>query len=215
MQFCPTYGGRDVIPNKTTQTHLWPLGNAAVTQLKGPLESNRVNLRPTHRVCYLGHRNAYNDPAPNFPRGDNAVWNTQFIYNTSLKALTDGPGVTHPGNPLLARDSIADSVPGHDHPSCWGTELYTHNQAVSGLCGDNNRINPYNLRHTQKDTGLYFAINRPFNSTRTLAPQYTEYPKPVNRKVTPQIEMSIDPSLINPWYQNPYTIPVNPQEACF
>ncbi len=180
-----------------------------MTQIKGPQETNPVTLRPTHRECYIGFMGALSDPAPNFAKGDNAAWNTEFWYNTSLKSLTDGPGVMHPGGALLARDSIADSIYGHDPR--FETYKYTQNQAVSGLCGDNQRINPYNLRQTQKDTGMYLAINRPFNSNRTLAPQYTEYPLPVDRKVTPFIQQDIDPSLMNPWYQNPYTIPYNPQ----
>lgn len=209
MQFCPTYGGRDVIPNKTTQTPLWPVDNGAITQFKGPQEVNPVVLRPTNRACQLGFLGAASDPAPFFPRGDNAAWNTEFWYDTSLKSVTDGPNVMHPGNPVLARDSMADVLPGH-RPARW-TREFTANQAVSGLCGDDQRINPVNLRQTQKDTGMYFAINRPFMSNRTLAPQYTEYPKPVDRKVTPFIRMEIDSALLDPWYQNPYTIPYNPQ----
>ncbi len=211
MQFCPTYGGRDVIPNKTTQTPLWGLGNGAVTQLKGPQETNPVVLRPTQRECILRYPfiGVFGNPTPYFPKGDNAVWNTEFWYDTSLKSLTDGPGVMHPAGGILSRDSIADSVTGHDPRGL--TRPYTKNQVVSGIAGDNNRINPFNLRHTQKDTGMYFAINRPFNSNRTLAPQYTEFPLPVDRKVTPFIQQDVDPSLMNPWYQNPYTIPYNPQ----
>lgn len=207
MQFCPIVGGRDVIPNKTTQTHLWGLGNGAVTQYKGPQETNPVNLRPTHRECYLGFLGAISDPSPFFAKGDQAAYNTEFWYDTSLKSLTDGPGVMRPGGALLSRDSIADSV--HDPSGL--IYPYTFNQVASGFKGDNNRINPTNLRHTQKDTGLYFAINRPFHSTRTLAPQYTEYPKPVDHKVTPLIQQEIDTSLINPWYQNPYTHPYSRQ----
>lgn len=205
------YGGRDVIPNKTTQTPLWPIGNKAITETKGPQETNPVELRPTHRACFLGAINSYNDPAPNFDKGDPAVYNTEFIYNTSLKSVTDGPDVMHPPNPLLARDSIADAINNPNRPTAQeSTEEFTQNQVTSGYKGDNSRINPTHLRHTQKGTGIYFAVNRPFNSDRTLAPQYTEYPKPVDRKVTPLIENGVDPSLINPYKQNPYTqqIPV-------
>lgn len=156
--------GRDVIPNKTTMFSLTPIGEHAVGQGRGPVESNAVTPRDTNRGCYDA--------------------NTMRVFGGSL--------------PL---DGVADAIK-PIQSSCSNTYV--------GGCADHDtkRINGNNLRATQKDTGMFFNINRPFHSTRTLAPQYTEYPKPVDRKVTPMIRMNIESSLLNPYKQNPYTQPL-------
>jgi hypothetical protein len=199
---------RDVIPNKTTQ---FPLGfgfPGAVTEQKGPQTVNPImNLRPTHREGYAPSRNILNDPAPFYPAGSPAVYNTEYWINphnikeigTSYRINCDGSacggshapgepcmvnGTQRPGGPNLPLGSTADR---------WQVE----------------RINPTVLRPTQKDEAIYqCAVWAPL-STNTWAPQRGDIPAPQNRKVTPFVQQDIDPSLINAFLANPYTMPVS------
>lgn len=173
-------GGRDVIPNKTTQFNMGMYSNPkAVVSMQGGQTTNPVVLRPTNRECYTTWQGRHNNPAPNFPKGDAGIYNTEFIVDTSMKSITDGPGVMRPGGGRIASDAVADV-----------------------RCAE--RINPVVPRKTQKEETIYFNVIRPMNSTRTTAAQYTEWPAPRDHKVSPLIERDVDPSLLAPILQNPY-----------
>ena len=175
---------RDVIPNKTTQFSQAPYSNpVAVVSKRGPQTTNPVELRPTNRECQVTAVGRNNDPTPHFAKGDNAAYNTAYWTNTTVRELTAGPGVTHVPAGYIASNETADV-----------------------RCSF--RINPTVPRRTPRGNHIYFCAIRPPNSDRTLAPQYTQWAAPKNRKVTPGIERDIDPSLIQPWLQNPYTQPV-------
>lgn len=175
---------RDVIPNKTTQFSQAPYSNpVAVVSKKGPQTVNPTELRPTNKECIVDAVGRNNDPSPFFAKGDNAAYNTEYWTNTTVRELTAGPGVTH----------VAPGV-------------INSNETADVRC--DKRINPTVPRRAPRGNHIYFCAVRPPNSDRTLAPQYTQWAAPKNRKVTPPIEREIDPSLIQPWLQNPYTQPV-------
>jgi hypothetical protein len=195
---------RDVIPNKTTDTVLWGFGKAQ-TEMKGGQTMNPIQLKPTHKSCYVTIDNHMSNPAPFGREGDNAALNFEYIRgadsewgDTPLKALTDGPDVMRPPGASLNRNGAADVL-----SSNWSGHSP---QSADGFMGANDRINPVNLRHTQKSENIHHSAIRPFQANYTTAPQFDQdYPESENRKVTPFIQRDIDPSLIDAYRQNPYT----------
>jgi hypothetical protein len=201
---------RDVIPNKTTDTPLWGFGKAA-TEMKGGQTMNPIQLRPTHKSCYVTIDNHLSNPAPFFPEGDSAALNFEYIRgaasewgDTPLKALTDGPDVMRPALPVLNRNGAADALSGS-----WNRGEESVNVDMDGFLSNNERVNPVNLRHTQKSENIHHSAIRPMMANYSTAPQFDqEFPESENRKVTPLIENEIDTSLVDAYRQNPYTQPL-------
>jgi len=199
---------RDVIPNKTTQ---FPLGSGfpvATSEMKGPTDSNPVRLRPTHRSCYQGARNAVSDPAPFYASGNPAVYNTEYVidphnikeigagyrmvYNrdslaaSCIEGRDDGcmvAGTNRPGGPSLPLDSTADR---------WAVD----------------RVNTAYARPCLKEQLIDQCAVRPPQSDVYYAPQRGDFPAPENRRVTPFIQQEIDASLLQALQQNPYSQPI-------
>lgn len=197
-------GYQDVNPNKTTQSSLWGFSKG-VTAMRGPQDSNQVtNLRGTHRECFVQNDNLYSNPAPHstLTNGSNAALNSEYYAtNQTMRSLTDGPNVMRPGAPSAHRDAIAD-VYNCSNPG----------QSVDGYLGDNSRINPTNLRHTQKSENINFNADgeRLVNSDRYMGPQYGNFPVPDTNSVSSIIQLEIDPALLDAFRSNPYAQPLPP-----
>lgn len=205
LRVLPTF--QDVNPNKTTQGPLWGFSKG-VTSMRGPEDTNQVtNLRGTHRECFIQNNNVYSNPAPHsaLTNGPNAATYTDFYAtNQTMRSLTDGPNVMRPGAPSAHFDSIGDiyKQPLNCSPMA--------PQSVDGYIGDNCRINPTNLRHTQKSDNINFNADgeRLINSDRYNGPQYGNFPVPDTNSVSSIIELEIDPSLLDAFRSNPYAQPL-------
>lgn len=160
--------GRDVRPNKTTQTPLFPM--APFWAKAGAYRNNGVDVRSTHRSDYVDADNSANIPTP-------------FI---SLS------------------DAFVDT---HLFPGTFSDDL---GLSVDGYAGLNSRPNKYNLRHTQKDTGMLYTPNRPMMANTHWGPQYGNFGKTESRRLIKDIHSTIDPVMISAWFNNPYTVPINP-----
>jgi len=205
----PTNEQRDVIPNKTTQ---FPLGSGfavASAQLKGPADANPIRLRPTHRICYTGDRNAISDPAPAYASGGPAVYNTEFVIDPhNIKEIGAGYRVVcGPGAAAgCANQSPQESclVAGTDRPGGPGLAL--------GSTADRwatARVNPAQARHCLKEQLVDdCAVRPPMSDAQYQSPQRGDIPAPENRKVTPFIQNEIDASLLQALRQNPYAQPI-------
>lgn len=86
--------------------------------------------------------------------------------------------------------------------------------SMDGYEGLNSRANKINLRHTQKGEGIFWAPRRPVMANTYWRPQYGNPGRSEYRRVRPDIQNEIDPALIENFFKNPYTVPINPYVRC-
>jgi hypothetical protein len=169
---------RDVIPQKSVMFSPAAFNIAFGHESKaGGQGVNKVQVRPTHRQNTM--RANFQSPFANI--GMSAARGTDYVPIVPVKVNTEGVGVSRPAGPSYGMNSVADSDQHH-------------------------RMNHVVLMPTLRDEVIHdYALRPPVTDRPSLAPQYTIFGVSEDRKVSPLVENVIDPTMISPWKNNPYT----------
>jgi hypothetical protein len=183
----------------------------------GAYDNVQIDLDATKRSL-ISNRDSRDVQAPHF-RKDGAYDNVRIDLDVTKRSLISNKDSRNIQAPYFGKDAAYENV----NIDLYGTNRQTTSRPMDGFpvinhdsVSDwrmNERINDACPRPTKKSEHVEFSSIRPpishHDGDGTGAIQYIlDFPNPVTRRVTKTMTQHIDPSLINAYKSNPYTIPI-------